>query len=99
MSEGKRNFIKPPQETYQADIKLWQKGSFELWDANWDIDFPTAAKKIEWYYEQYDQGLVEGVIALDPIVFSDILKIMGPIKMKKYDEIRIVIILPTGFPA
>ena len=84
LTQGKRDLIKPPEEIYQAKIEFWQKASMEIWDANWDIDFPTAAKKIEWYYEQYDQGLVEGVIACDPIVFADILKIIGPIKMNKY---------------
>lgn len=87
LTRGKNDIIKPPEEIYQAHIGLWQKSRWEIWDANWAIDFPETAKKMEWYYEQYDQGLTEGVFACDPIVFSDILKIIGPVKMKKYGVI------------
>lgn len=84
LTRGKSDIIKPPEEIFEAKIGLWQKSRWEIWDANWAIDFPQTAQKMEWYYESYDQGLTDGVIALDPIVFSDILKIIGPIKMKKY---------------
>lgn len=81
---GKKENLEPPQEVLDAKISLWQHGEWPLWDANWWIDFPTTAKKMEWYYEYYGQGLTDGVIAIDPQVFAEILKIVGPIRMKNY---------------
>ncbi|KKR21812.1 MAG: hypothetical protein UT48_C0003G0020 [Parcubacteria group bacterium GW2011_GWE2_39_37] len=61
---------------------------WHFWDANWWPDWPTAAKKLMWFYEKSDGPTVDGVISLTPTVIEEYLKIIGPIDMKeKYGEI------------
>lgn len=51
-------------------------------DGNWVADFPFTAKKIEYSFDKiYHQGSVDGVIAFDPTVIIDILKVTGKIEL------------------
>jgi hypothetical protein len=51
-------------------------------DGNWVADFPFTAKKIEYSFDKiFNQGQVDGVIAFDPKIILDILKITGPIAL------------------
>lgn len=54
-----------------------------FWDANWWPDWPTTAKKLEWFYEQSEKRTVDGVISLTPTVLEKILEIIGPIDMQE----------------
>jgi len=58
-----------------------------LRDANWSPDWPTAANRIEWFYNK-EKGLItvqennrkfDGVIGLTPELIIDLLKLVGPI--------------------
>lgn len=53
-------------------------------DANWFIDFPTSAKKISSFYKKEAGVSIDGVITLNPDVFTRILKIVGPVEMPAY---------------
>ncbi len=71
--------IKPPAS---LEKYLLAKKWF-LRDANWSPDFPTSAKKVEWFYHQ-EGGLVskiDGVIAITPTVISSLLKITGDLEV------------------
>ena len=59
--------------------------NFGMRDANWWPDFPTSAKKIQNLYEKEGGVTTDGVIAMTPNVFEEILKIIGPIPMPDYD--------------
>jgi len=52
-------------------------------DANWSPDWPTSARKIEWFYhlEGGQEKKIDGVIAIDPDFIKSLLKITGPIKV------------------
>jgi hypothetical protein len=63
---------------FQPDIKKWG-----MRDANWFADFPTSAKKLLEFYEM-ESETADGVIALTPKMFEDILKLIGPIEMSQY---------------
>lgn len=64
---------------FQPDIKKWG-----IRDANWFADFPTSAKKLLQFFESGSQT-ADGVIALTPAMFGDILNLTGPIALPKYN--------------
>ena len=74
----KRNIIPPKQ--LQHITPNWG-----MRDSAWFIDFPTSAKKAEWFFEQEAGYGVNGVITVNPDVVSAILGIVGPIKLPIYD--------------
>jgi hypothetical protein len=65
--------VKPPLPL-QIVNKRW-----EMQDANWFPDFPTSAKKIQWFYERSRGRTVDGVIAINATVLERLLRVMGPI--------------------
>lgn len=52
---------------------------WEFQDSNWFPDFPTAAQKMEWFYENAGGPTVDGVIAINASVVESLLDIVGPI--------------------
>lgn len=79
-------------DVYQADSLL--KGKVEppaklreylgesVWylrDSNWEPDFPTSAKKAEWFLDKETQLSTDGVIAVNLSAFQDFLSIFGEI--------------------
>ncbi len=66
---------------FQPDIKKW--GSR---DANWFVDFPTSAQKLLEFFEK-GRETADGVIALTPQVFVQLLNLTGPIEMTDYNEV------------
>ncbi len=69
-----------PPKPLQVLTKRWH-----LRDANWFADFPTSAENIIQFYEQTGGPTVDGVIAFTPPVIRDLVEIVGPIPMPKYD--------------
>ncbi|MFH0852925.1 MAG: DUF4012 domain-containing protein [bacterium] len=53
-------------------------------DANWWPDWPTSARKINWFYEQSRGYVADGIIALTPQVIEDLLKLTGPIHLPEF---------------
>lgn len=58
---------------------------WEMQDANWWPDFPTSAKKIQWFYGKAGGPQVDGVITLTPDIIEHMLAVTGPIDMPEYD--------------
>lgn len=53
--------------------------SWAMRDANWDLDFPAAARRTAWFYEQEGGESVDGVIAINASVVQDVLRLTGPL--------------------
>lgn len=60
---------------------------WQMQDANWWPDFPTSAKKIQWFYRKSGGSTVDGVITLTPDIIQEMLAITGPIPMPEYDVV------------
>lgn len=86
------------QDVYSADGQL--KGHVEppkpikdylgeegwyLRDANWDTDFPTSAKKIEWFLDKEIDKTVDGVIAIDLEFIKSLLSEIGPLNLSDFN--------------
>lgn len=57
---------------------------WEFQDANWWPDFPTTAKKIQWFYQNAGGPSVDGVITITSTLIERLLEILGPISMPEY---------------
>ena len=61
---------------------------WEFQDANWWPDWPASAKKLQWFFENGWGSSVDGVIAVDPTFFEELLKVVGEIDLTaKYGTI------------
>lgn len=63
---------------FQPAIKKWG-----IRDANWFADFPTTAGKLLDFFEKGGET-ADGVVALTPKLFEDLLRLTGPIDMPSY---------------
>lgn len=73
----KRNIVPPKQ--IQHITPTWG-----MRDAAWFADFPSSARKSMWFFAQEAGYKVDGVIALNPDIIEEILKVVGPIEMPEY---------------
>lgn len=73
---GLHTRVSAPQPLHLIN-SLW-----EFQDANWWPDWPTSAKKLEWFFVNGWGSSVDGVIALTPTVMEDVLRVIGPIDME-----------------
>ncbi|MEK7508420.1 MAG: DUF4012 domain-containing protein [Patescibacteria group bacterium] len=70
-----------PPTPLQLLVSKW-----EFQDGNWFPDFPTSARKLEWFYEKSGGPTVDGLIALDTQVILDLLKVTGSIDLPAYGK-------------
>jgi hypothetical protein len=70
-----------PPEPLRLVASRW-----EFQDANWFPDFPTAAKKIRWFWSKSGQSTVDGVIAVNATMLEKVLAITGPIDLPEYGK-------------
>lgn len=70
-----------PQPLHLVNSK-WQ-----LQDANWWPDWPTSARKVQWFYQHSGGASVDGVITLTPDIIEQMLDLTGPIEMPEYDTV------------
>ena len=82
-----------PWKTDVADIPLNTQGLYGplvgryLQDANLTPDFPLAATTAAKMWTTTHGGTVDGVIAVDPVVLSGVLKATGPVTMATGDRL------------
>ncbi len=60
---------------------------WEFQDGNWFPDFPTSAKKMQWFYEHAGGPTTDGVMAVNATFIEKLLAILGPIDMSEYGVI------------
>lgn len=62
---------------------------WNLQDANWYPHFPTTAEQVQWFYEHSGGSSVDGVIAMNPVVVEELLRLTGSIDLT--EEFGVVI--------
>lgn len=80
-ADGQLNgHVEPPApiKNYLGEANWW------LRDSNWDPDFPTSAKRAEWFLDKEIGREVDGVFAVDLYPIRDFLKINGPVYLPDY---------------
>jgi hypothetical protein len=80
-------FVEPPTPL-QVVNKRW-----EFHDSNWWPDFPSSAKKMQWFYEHSSGRTVDGVITINATVLEKFLAVVGPVENDEYD---VVLTAETG---
>jgi hypothetical protein len=81
-ADGQLNgHVEPPApiKNYLNEANWW------LRDSNWDPDFPTSAKRAEWFLDKEISKEVDGVIAIDLSPVRQILKYTGPIFLSDFN--------------
>jgi len=75
-----KGHVEPPGpiRDYLGEANWWFR------DSNWDPDFPTSAKRGEWFLDKETDKQVDGVISLDLNPVKDFLKVSGPINLPDY---------------
>ena len=76
-----RGHVDPPDaiKNYLGEANWW------LRDSNWDPDFPTSAKRAEWFLDKEVDTQVDGVISIDLSLVRDLLKYTGSIFLPDYN--------------
>lgn len=77
--DGRINDLIQAPLPMQPGIAKWR-----MRDANWFVDFPQSAQKLLYFFEK-GSGTADGVIAVTPQLFSQLLTLVGPIEMPQYN--------------
>ncbi|MEK9155398.1 MAG: DUF4012 domain-containing protein [Patescibacteria group bacterium] len=59
---------------------------WEFHDGNWFPDFPTSAKKMQWFYEHAGGPTTDGVIAVNASFVEKLLGVVGAVEMPEYGK-------------
>lgn len=81
-ADGQLNgHVEPPTpiRDYLGEANWWFR------DSNWDPDFPTSAKRAEWFLDKELSKQVDGVVAVDLFPIKEILKSTGPVFLSDYN--------------
>jgi len=81
-ADGQLNgHVEPPApiKKYLGEANWW------LRDSNWDPDFPTSAKRAEWFLDKEMGRSVDGVFGIDLQPIKSILKYTGPIFLPDFN--------------
>ncbi|MBV8529066.1 MAG: DUF4012 domain-containing protein [Candidatus Dormibacteraeota bacterium] len=73
--------IPQPLDTY-----LFHSSPWELQDANWSPDFPTAMADVERFYTADTGKTVDGDISVDPIAMEYVLQLIGPVHVPSFTQ-------------
>ncbi|MGA8415348.1 MAG: DUF4012 domain-containing protein [Candidatus Dormiibacterota bacterium] len=69
------------------NVHLFRGHPWELADAGWSLDFPTAAAAVERIYTAATGVHPDGVIEVDPVALAGVLDITGQITVPPYPQI------------
>jgi hypothetical protein len=81
-ADGQLNgHVEPPAaiKNYLGEANWWFR------DSNWDPDFPTSAKRAEWFLDKEVERSVDGVVSIDLFPIKEILKYTGPIFLPDFN--------------
>jgi hypothetical protein len=68
------------------DTYLFHGAPWELADSNWFPDYPTSAASVSRLYTEASGHKVDGVISVDPVALSYVLKVIGPVQVPPYPQ-------------
>lgn len=71
--------IQPPPSL----SKFLGEQTWFLRDSNWEPDFPTSAKKAQWFLDKETQLATDGVIAVNLSTFGEFLSVFGSVFLPK----------------
>ena len=76
-----KGHVEPPGpiKDYLGEANWW------LRDSNWDPDFPTSAKRAEWFLDKEIGRQVDGVLAIDLEPIRNVLEVTGPVFLADYN--------------
>ncbi|MFC1653687.1 DUF4012 domain-containing protein [Patescibacteria group bacterium] len=77
-----RGHVEPPQ----ALKKYLGEANWYLRDSNWDPNFPTTARRAEWFLDKEMSRQVDGTIGINLNTVQDILGVVGGIELADYQE-------------
>ncbi len=77
-----KGHVEPPAELKRF---LGEAGWY-LRDSNWSPDFPTSARRAEWFLNKEIGRRVDGVIAIDLFLVERILEATGDVYLADYNE-------------
>ena len=94
LSDVKADQIAPPNPDYARNYK--QFGGAGFWEnLNVTPDFPSAAVAVERLYQKTTGKRLDGVVAADPFVLRDLLKVTGPVRVPRLGiEVRHESVIP-----
>lgn len=69
------------------NVYLQHNQPWNIGDADWSPDFPTAVRDVERFYVEATGVHLDGVIAVDPIALGGILSITGDITVPPYPQV------------
>lgn len=75
--------IEPPVEI-KSGLRITD---WKIADSNFDLDFPTTGKWIQWFYNHTENQKVSGVIALDLTALARFLEGIGPVNLSSGQQI------------
>ncbi len=81
-ADGQLNgHVEPPTpiKNYLGEANWWFR------DSNWDPDFPTSARRAEWFLDKSTDKKVDGVVSVDLAPVKDFLDIIGSIYLSDYE--------------
>ena len=81
---GDPKYVAPPAPLTRV---LDPGDSWELRDENFSPDFPTSARRAEFFLARETGRRVEGVIAVDPYLVADLLSITGPVTVPQTGDV------------
>jgi len=73
-------FVKPPEPIQRAFFH----GTWELANADWEPDFPTAATSIRWFLEKGKENNPDILATLNLTTIKKIIDIIGPFTVREY---------------
>lgn len=82
-NEFSRNYQVTPKDPVLAEFV--PAGNLAMRDSNWALDYSEAAREVAWFYAHEGGSEVENVVAIDTEFFKNLLKIIGPISLPKYN--------------
>jgi len=62
------------------------EANWYLRDSNWDPDFPSSARRAEWFLEKTLSLDVQGTIAINIYTLSSLLEALGSVELPDYQE-------------
>ena len=66
---------------------VFQGHPWTLSDANWSPDFPTSAAQVATFYRRATGVRADGEIEVDPVAFSSLLSVLGPVQVAPYPQV------------